>query len=457
MTDFKKHPASFRDPAGFVFQSDSKWYRQINQSYAQAYSKLKSSGLLDKLIAQNKLIPHSEIQKNLSGDKNHWLTLLPQQIPYLSFPYEWSFDALRDTAILTLDIALESMNYGMILKDATPFNFQIVSGGPILIDTLSFEKYDETKPWVAYRQFIETFLCPLLLSSYKSPAFIGMLSQYPNGIPVNFCAALLPFSSKLNPLSGLHIHLQSKVSAEKTSNTKQITFTREKLTRILAHLKSGIQNLKLNQVRSEWNDYYDSTVPKKNYVEEKERLFRSFLEISSPVSCLDIGTNQGYFSLLASEMEIDTVAIDSDHLCVNDLYIDTRKKNIKNLLPLVIDMSNPSPSIGWDNEERAAFLGRSKFDMVLALALIHHLAIGKNLPFEKIANTFSSLGEWLIIEFVPSSDEKSTIILGERTDMFSWYTQEIFETEFSNFYTIKEKKTIGESGRTLYLMHRNLS
>ena len=455
MTDFIKHPASFRDPAGFVFQSNGKWYRQVNQSYASNFNKLKVSGLLESLISQNKIVPHNEIQENLSGNPDWFVTLLPRQIPFLSFPYEWPFELLKDAAILTLDIAMEAMKFGLILKDATPFNIQIISDKPILIDTLSFELYDESKPWIAYRQFIETFLCPLVLASYRGAEFIGLLMQNPNGIAINFCASQLPFSSRLNSLSALHIHLQSKVSVETSPVAKQASFSSDKLNRILTHLKSGIQNLKLKQKKSSWNKYYDCSVLKANYVEEKEKLVHSYFETVKPLTCLDIGANNGHFSRLLSEWGALTVAIDNDPLCINDMYLEARKNNNQNLLPLVIDISNPSPAIGWDNLERSAFLQRKKFHLVLALALVHHLAIGKNLPLEMIAQSFSNLGEWLIVEFVPKSDEKTKLLLSQREDIFEDYNEKAFEKSFSSFYSIKSKSKIAETDRILYLMKKD--
>ena len=161
MTNVARHPASFKDPAGFIFEANGKIYRQVNKVYGQQYQHLMESGLYNQLISSNQLITHSSINENLTGDEEWLLTLLPEQLSFVSYPYEWCFDQLKDAALLTLFILRTSLDKGMILKDATPFNVQFQKGKPLFIDTLSFDLYDETKPWVAYRQFCETFLFPL--------------------------------------------------------------------------------------------------------------------------------------------------------------------------------------------------------------------------------------------------------------------------------------------------------
>ncbi|MBN8787990.1 MAG: hypothetical protein J0I84_12950, partial [Terrimonas sp.] len=172
MNNLKKHPSSFRDPSGFVFEYEGKLYRQVNKRYADDYDLLLSSGLYDELLKGGKLIAHQALQQNLTGSNDWYVTLLPEQIQFISYPYEWCFDQLKDAALLTLDILQISLKHVMVLKDATSFNVQFVNGKPIFIDTLSFEKYNDTEPWVAYRQFVECFIVPLVLSSYKSTDFI---------------------------------------------------------------------------------------------------------------------------------------------------------------------------------------------------------------------------------------------------------------------------------------------
>ena len=220
MTVFKRHPASFRDPAGFIFEHGGKFYRQVNKTYAADYTLLKQSGLYDQLVKENLLLAHEELDECLTDHGDWYKTLLPEQLPFVSYPYEWGFNQWKDAALLTLRIAKMAMLHGLILKDATPFNIQFVNGSPVWIDTLSFEKYDSTKPWIAYRQFLECFIAPLLLARYKSPELLKFFQLYPDGIPLKLLAKLLPFKSRLNINILLHVFLPAKLTGNKESGTK---------------------------------------------------------------------------------------------------------------------------------------------------------------------------------------------------------------------------------------------
>ncbi|HEY2650137.1 MAG TPA: hypothetical protein VGI38_13145, partial [Puia sp.] len=192
MTVGKKHPASYRDPAGFIFEYGDKFYRQVNQSYAAHYDLLKNSGLYEQLVKEKKIIAHTEIDQCLTDNTEWYKTLLPEQLSFISYPYEWCFSQWKDAALLTLSIVKTSVLHGMILKDATPFNIQFVKGSPVLIDTLSFETYDAAKPWIAYRQFVECFIAPLLLARYQTPELLKSFQVFPEGIPLKILTKLLP-------------------------------------------------------------------------------------------------------------------------------------------------------------------------------------------------------------------------------------------------------------------------
>jgi hypothetical protein len=180
MADHTRHPASYKDPSGFIFQASGKFYRQVNKIYAGHYDLLTSSGLSSFLQEKKLLLPHEEVTENILHSDDWHLTLLPKQVPFTSYPYEWCFEQLKDAALLTLEIVKLSIDKGMILKDATPYNVQFINGKPVFIDTLSFEKYDPSLPWIAYRQFCESFLFPLLLSHYHKTSIQPYLNSYPN-------------------------------------------------------------------------------------------------------------------------------------------------------------------------------------------------------------------------------------------------------------------------------------
>jgi len=455
MTNVARHPASFKDPAGFIFEANGKIYRQVNKVYGQQYQHLMESGLYNQLISGNQLIPHSTINENLTGEEEWLLTLIPEQLSFISYPYEWCFDQLKDAALLTLSVLRTSLDKGMILKDATPFNIQFVNGKPLLIDTLSFDRYDETMPWVAYRQFCESFLFPLYLEHYLKIDCIKWLSNYIHGIPVDVTAKLLPWRSKWNLGVRLHVMLQNNVRIRKTTQKVQPAFSKQKLLNLITHLESIIRNLSSGYPSiSTWSNYYDETILGKEYLDRKEIILKKFLGTISYTSVLDLGANDGYFSRLLAKDNKSVLAVDSDSRCINNLYQLIKREPLTGIIPLIIDLSNPSPAIGFNNTERSSFGQRAKADLALALALIHHLVIGKNIPLPELAGYFAKMAPQLIIEFVPKEDEKVKQLLSERADIFSSYDAASFETNFSRYYTILAKELIPGTTRTLYCLAR---
>jgi len=455
MTNVARHPASFKDPAGFIFEANGKIYRQVNKVYGQQYQHLMESGLYNQLISGNQLIPHSTINENLTGEEEWLLTLIPEQLSFISYPYEWCFDQLKDAALLTLSVLRTSLDKGMILKDATPFNIQFVNGKPLLIDTLSFDRYDETMPWVAYRQFCESFLFPLYLEHYLKIDCIKWLSNYIHGIPVDVTAKLLPWRSKWNLGVRLHVMLQNNVRIRKTTQKVQPAFSKQKLLNLITHLESIIRNLSSGYPSiSTWSNYYDETILGKEYLDRKEIILKKFLGTISYTSVLDLGANDGYFSRLLAKDNKSVLAVDNDSRCINNLYQLIKREPLTGIIPLIIDLSNPSPAIGFNNTERSSFGQRAKADLALALALIHHLVIGKNIPLPELAGYFAKMAPQLIIEFVPKEDEKVKQLLSERADIFSTYDAASFETNFSRYYTILAKELIPGTTRTLYCLAR---
>lgn len=456
MTNATPHPASYRDPAGFVFEYEGKFYRQVNQCYAPHYNLLMRSGLYDTLVKERRLLPHTGLEQNITGSPQWYKTLLPQQLPFLSWPWEWCFGQWKDAALLTLHIMQQAMTKGMVLKDATPFNIQFTGSRPVFIDTLSFETYDAGKPWVAYHQFAECFLAPLLLARYCSPELPGLFQRYPNGIPLALAAKLLPWRSRFNLPVFLHIHLPARLAKKGNASPKnKAAFSQQKLATVIHSLESMIRSLQLPASATTWNNYYDATVLSNQYVEEKSAIIRKWLQQVQPQTVLDLGANTGLFAEAAAATGAFTIAVDADTDCINRLYTACRQKKIKNLLPLRVDITNPSPATGWDNTERSAFLQRAKTDLTMALALIHHLAIGNNISLEQLAATFSACSPWLIIEFVPKTDPKVALLLQNREAIFDNYTEENFIAAFQKKMTITEKITVPGTGRVLFLLKRN--
>jgi ribosomal protein L11 methylase PrmA len=454
------HPASYRDNSGFVFEHAGKYYRYVHPDYEPHYLQLMNSGLYDELVKTKKLITHQEIDDKQDFDFTVGRILLPEQIPFISYPYEWSFDMWKDAALLTCRLANAALQKGMILKDATPFNIQFVNGRPVFIDTLSFENYEAGKPWIAYHQFCECFLGPLLMMHYCHPDTNRLFTVYPDGIPVNVLINLLPKRSKWNIGTFLHIHLQAKF-VQKTlwagkQNQKPVTennFTKQKLVMLINGLESFVQKLSPKKIKTTWDDYYTGTILGDDYLNAKTTLVKSFSNFIDFKKVIDLGANDGHFSMhFGNDKQV--LATDADSNCINELYLKVKNKGISNILPLVNDLTTPSPAIGWNNAERESITNRLKADLVLALALVHHLAIAKNVPLRLIAKWLQPMGEHLIIEFVPKDDEKVKQLLQNRKDIFADFSLENFKSIFSEKYKMVREERVGNTNRILFLMTR---
>ena len=455
--DILKHAASYKDRDGFIFKHRGNYYRCINASYFPDYELLMQGGLYTLLTKKKWLVPHEEVTSDTEFDIAGTKIILPQQITFISYPYEWSFAMWQDAALLTLNIAKESIEKGMMLKDATPFNIQFVNGSPIFIDTLSFEEYDAAKPWVAYRQFCECFIAPLLLQQYCHVELGKLFTVYPNGIPLQILKSLLPARAKWNLHNYLHVYLQAAVKPGKTKNTAAAAknFSKQKMVLLLNGLISYVTRLHTKKSKTTWDDYYDGTILSDNYLQEKTTLVKAFADTVNFSSVIDLGANEGHFSLLFKNTDKQIVAVDGDVNCINDLYCIIRKQKVTNILPLINTLNAPSPAIGWNNAERSSFGERIKGEMVFALALVHHLAIACNVPLDFIAGWLAPMGKYLLIEFVPKSDEKVKLLLQNREDIFDDYTIADFEKIFAKKYTILQQEKINSTERVLYLMQTN--
>ncbi len=451
--------ASFRDPSGFLFTRDGNLYRQINQSYAEEYGRLIESGLYDKLIKARILVPHTEVDIPPSDTTTAFKVIKPERIPFISYPYEWAFSQLKDAALATLSLQKRALKLEMSLKDASAYNIQFQNGKPLLIDTLSFEIYQEGKPWVAYRQFCQHFLAPLALMSYVDIRLGQLLRVYIDGVPLDIASELLPLRTKFNFGLLTHIHLHASAQRRYAgAAVKQPAagkgMSKQSMIGLIESLESTIKKLTWKPAGTEWGNYYEITNYTDAAFEHKKELVSKWLDQVNPHSVWDLGANTGVFSRLASGRGISTISFDIDPAAVEQNYRQVRSAKEQNILPLVLDLTNPSPAIGWHNRERESFSDRAPAEMIFALALIHHLAISNNVPFPQLADFFHDMGQWLIIEYVPKSDSQLQRLLASRVDIFDHYTRDDFEEIFRQRFDILETVQVRESERFIYLMRR---
>lgn len=453
--------ASFRDPCGYLFVRDGVLYRHISASYKVHYEHLKSSGLYEKLVDRRMLIQHEEMDTLVSGTSEAYLEIKPERIATISYPYEWSFSQLKDAGLLTLAIMKEALSCGMILKDASAYNVQFHRGKPILIDTLSFEQYAAESPWVAYKQFCEHFLAPLAVMALRDIRLSQLLKANLDGLPLSLASSLLPRSTflRFGLLAHLHLHSVSSRHYSGTSNAspaRRRTVTRDALWGIVDSLQKAITSLNWQPPKSQWVQYYSSEHSySTEAMAEKQRFVEECLDEIRPGSVVDLGANTGAFSRLAVQRGINTVSCDSDPGCVEISYRSVRDHGEEQLLPLLTDLTNPSPAIGWDNRERLAISKRVRGEAVFALALVHHLTISNNVPLGNVAAYFAKFGRYLIVEFIPKTDEMVQQMLSMREDIFPDYTREGFEKAFGAVFTIVRFRDLKNSSRTIYLMKRH--
>jgi len=455
-------PASFRDPSGFMFHHNGGLYRQVNVACSENYNLLMDSGLCKKMIKQGYLIPHEEVEGPVADSSCACKIIKPEPVTFISYPYEWCFSQLKDAALLTLDIQLAALEHGMSLKDASAYNIQFHQGRPVMIDTLSFEKYVEGTPWVAYRQFCQHFLAPLSLMAKKDVQLNKLLIAHIDGIPLALASKILPRSSWFNIglLMHLHAHAMSQKAysnhAASNDGKKQSArfVSKRGMIGIVQSLRNVVRKLEWRPGGTEWGDYYNITNYSDDAFGEKQKLVRHFLEKANPRQVWDLGANNGVFSRIAADLDVPTISFDIDPSAVEINYRTVRDKNEEKLLPLLLDLTNPSPGLGWNGNERDSLFQRGPTDCIMALALIHHLAISNNLPFFKIAEFFYNLCEYLIIEFVPKEDSQAQKLLSSRVDIFKEYDQAHFESVFSKYFKIQQAEPIIHSERTLYLMQK---
>jgi len=451
-------PGSFRDPSGYVYIREGEALRTVNDEYRKQW--LLVEPFLCKLQEKGLIVPFEETDPL----EDSWKTLVVQKLPFISYPYEWSFSQLKAAALLTLQLQRMALSDGLILKDSSAFNIQFIGAKPVFIDHLSFEILEPGRPWDAYRQFCSHFLAPLALAS-MTDLECGVLSKlWMDGIPLPIAVKMLPFRARLRFGIFLHLflhaRLQNKYADARThaEKAKRINISQKSLDNIAASLERTISSLQSPRIKTEWGDYYEDT----NYSEEaagnKSTLVEKFAEHNVKKDlALDLGANTGKFSKLLARHYKVVLSVDMDSLAVERNFIALQNKSAPiNILPLVVNLANPSPPLGFNCSERQSFSQRVKADCITALALIHHMTITSGIPLSLQADFFSNLladQGTLILEFIPKNDSQVQRLLAFRKDIFHDYTLDGCLKAFSNFKCVRIEP-IADSERTLILLKK---
>jgi hypothetical protein len=351
----------------------------------------------------------------------------------------------------------------MTLKDASAYNIQFVGCRPIFIDTLSFERYRVGEPWIAYRQFCQHFLGPLATMAYCDARLRHLLKGMIDGLPLDLVSRLLPRRTyaKYSFLAHIHLHAASQKRHQDDARDKEVVKKTTSMSKtmqlaLVASLKNAVNKCRLPKTKTEWGDYYEDTNYSKDSMSAKEKLIISLLDkyVDAGETIHDIGGNTGRFSRLAAASGHYVLSHDIDELAVERNYLFNRDNRVDNVLPLVLDLANPSPGLGWALEERDPLTRRIDGDVIMALALIHHIVISNNVPMAKVASFFRRLASKLIIEFVPKEDSQVRRLLTTREDIFPDYDVEQFEKEFTHHFIVRDKRKIADTDRTLYVLEQ---
>jgi hypothetical protein len=449
----KPNYISYKDLSARVVEKEGKYIRYIFTSYKDEYDYLMCSGLYEDLVQLNLLIPHDELP--LDKEEGVYKIILPQQLIFQSYPFEWSYSQWQRAIFSFLKINQISLKYGMVLKDATPYNFYIIGSDAIMFDTTSFIFFKDNNKWLAYKQFCQEFLSPIALMHYNGQNWGKLYMANLRGFPLDFVCRQLPLSSWFNLTTLLHIHLHSKYLSNDPNRSKVEGkgFTLVKLKSLVSLLKNSILSWKDPYLfENHWESYYEIDIETKEYIDLKEGSVRNWLLSIKPDSVLDLGANTGKFSILASKYSKKVVAIESDGNCVEEMCNQIRIKNIKNLFPLIGDLAEPSPSLGMMNLELKSIFVRAKSELVMGLALIHHLYFGKDMSFAQISELFSKFcSKYLIVEFIPCEDRKVMGLIEIKPHRGAGYTLESFNLNLSFYFQKLEEITLSPSSRVLML------
>jgi hypothetical protein len=455
-----RDPGSFRDPSGFVFWREGRPYRQIQQGFATEWDAFAGSDLERRLIDRGRLLPYETVSPDLAELPGAHAVIAPEPIEFISYPYEWTFGELRDAALLTLDAQLDALADGWTLRDASAFNVQFRAGRPVLIDSLSFEPHEDGSPWVAYRQFCEHFLAPLALMARRDVRLGHLLRTDIDGIPLDLAARLLPWRTRLNFGLLSHVHLHARSQRRHAGNedegraARTARIPRSRLVALIGNLRSTVKGLDWTPAGTEWADYAEHTSYGDAATADKDRLVAEFVGQVPGERAWDLGANTGRFSRIAAGAGKRVLAFDIDPAAAEQHYRALRGEGRMDILPLVLDVANPSPGLGWAGHERRSLFERADADVVLALALVHHLAISRNVPLPMVLGLLANLAPWAIVEFVPKEDAMVRRLLASRKDVFPEYHLDGFRTAARERFEIMADQQIQKSPRSLFLLRR---
>ena len=463
-TEMPRHPGSFRDPAGFVAVRDDHVLRVVLPPGRDDYARFAASPLAEKLREKHLILPFEEIPAAESPYPDAAHVLRSPRLPLYSFPYEWSVSQLQDAALLTLRILRLALRHGMTLKDASAFNVSFTGARPVFTDLLSFTAYREGEPWAGYLQFCEQFLVPLLLSRRAGRSVSDLLRARHDGIPLDAGARLLRGLSSLRPGQLMHVHLHARsirrdarrmrregASGRLTAGAAPKQSLKQSLA-LVDSLRRTVEGIALPGGGSAWDRYYDDTVYSDAETRKKEDLVRGWIARVSPATVWDLGSNTGRYARLAADAGIPTAAFDADDAVVDAMYRDARQRDDAQLTPLVMNLANPSPALGWAHGERESLEARGPADLVLYLGLMHHLRFTHMVPLDEQMSYLARVARHAVVEWIPREDVNVRAMTEGSVRAGFAYSREGFLSALEGRFRVVESVVLGESGREMVLV-----
>ena len=456
-------PGSFRDNKGRIYYVGDRVFRTIMPAGIEDFDAVRATGLIDELVEAGLLIPEIPVDKSLLGDcaADARLVLEHPRLPLISYPYEWSFEALKAAALAHLELHQKALQKNVTLSDATAFNMQFRGTKPLFIDSLSLRIYDEGEFWAGHRQFCEQFVNPLLLRSVLGVPHNAWFRGAMEGISAEELSHLLPWRSRFSWNILTHVFVQARLqsasgSADKAAQrAKTRKLAKIGFEQILHTLQRWISTLEPRKSGATvWQNYANDNSYVDDETERKRDFVTEFIRSVEPELVFDIGCNTGDYSILALESGARrAVGLDFDHGALDYAFRRARELDV-DFLPLHLDAANPSPSQGWMQKERQGLMQRARGDGVLALAVVHHLAISKNLPLPEILDWIIEIAPQGVIEFVPKSDPMVQRLLSLREDIFPDYNEESFRDSIAARARVVNSSMVSSSGRALYWYDR---
>ncbi|MBL8815048.1 MAG: hypothetical protein JNL58_03380 [Planctomyces sp.] len=449
---------SFRDRCGRVFLHGDRVFRSLTDEGLSDWRQISRTRFFREGSESGQIVRTWESHPAaLPADLSDAVLVLEhERIPAVTWPWEWSFSMLKDAALSHLELMLAALSEDCILKDATPLNWQFSGGRWVLMDTGSVVPHTSGHTWEGYRQFCETFLFPLMLQAWKEVHFQPWLRGRISGIPVDQFARMLSFRDMFRRGAMIHVWLHSKLQTKRLSSSavsdsvREGGFDRSMIVRNVESLQGVVQGLHWRESESEWSDYDQSSEPVQRDSAEKEAFVECVCSSRRWTTIWDLGCNLGRYSEIAARFSDLVLAFDSDHLTIDQMYRKIRRKEIRNIIPLVMDLTDPSPSLGWRHRERLNLEQRSTPELILCLALIHHLVISGQLLLHDVMDWLASFHAEVVFEYVDRQDAQTKVLLQNRRDVFIDYSRENFLAAVQARFEIVDEYSLPCGTRTLY-------